>query len=100
MAKARAFINAHYVEGLTQARVARAVNSSASYFSKCFKDATGMSFVDYIGRVRVEQAKNLLQNPGNRISTIAFEVGFQSVSQFNRTFKKITGRSPKRFRTR
>jgi AraC-like DNA-binding protein len=100
VAKARAFINAHYVEGLTQARVARAVNSSASYFSKCFKDATGMSFVDYIGRVRVEQAKNLLQNPGNRISTIAFEVGFQSVSQFNRTFKKITGRSPKRFRTR
>jgi len=96
--KARAFIETHYIEDLTRGRVARAVNSSATYFSRSFKQATGMSFIDYIGRVRVEHARNLLQNPNLRISSIALEVGFQSVSQFNRVFKRITGQSPKTFR--
>jgi AraC-like DNA-binding protein len=57
-----------------------------------------MTFIDYLGRVRVEKAKNLLRNPNLRISAIALEVGFQSVSQFNRTFKKVTGRPPKQLR--
>jgi AraC-like DNA-binding protein len=91
-------MNIHYAEELTLVRLARTVNSSASYFSKHFKKATGMSFIDYIGRIRVEHAKNLLQNPGLRISSIGYEVGFRSVSQFNRTFKNITGRTPKQFR--
>ena len=98
--KARAYMKTHFAEDLRRSHVARAVNSSATYFSKSFKQATGMSFTDYIGRVRIEQAKNLLQNPSLRVIDIAFEVGFQSVSQFNRTFKKITGRSPKRFRAK
>ena len=59
-----------------------------------------MQLADYLGRVRVEKAKNLLQNPNLRVSTIALEVGFQSVSQFNRTFRKVTGRSPKQLRPR
>ena len=78
--------------------MARAVNASATYFSKRFKETTGMTFIDYLGRVRVEKAKNLLRNPNLRISAIALEVGFQSVSQFNRTFKKVTGRPPKQLR--
>jgi AraC-like DNA-binding protein len=78
--------------------VARAVNASATYLSKRFKEATGMTFIDYLGRIRVEKAKNLLRNPNLRVSSIALEVGFQSVSQFNRTFKKVTGRSPKQLR--
>ncbi len=59
-----------------------------------------MTFIDYPGSVRVEKAKNLLQHPNQRVSAIALEVGFQSVSQFNRTFKKVTGRSPKQLRSR
>ncbi len=98
--KARRFVDAHHAEELSLSRVARAVNASATYFSKRFKEATGMTFIDYLGRVRVEKAKNLLQNPNLRISAIALEVGFQSVSQFNRTFKKVTGRSPKQLRPR
>ena len=98
VAKARLFIAAHHAEELSLARVAGVVNGSATYFSKCFKQTTGMTFVDYIGRVRVEKAKNLLQNPNLRISGIALDVGFGSLSQFNRTFKRITGRSPQDFR--
>lgn len=96
--KARRFVDAHYAEELSLSRVARAVNASATYFSKRFKAATGMTFIDYLGRVRVEKAKNLLQNPTLRVSAIALDVGFQSISQFNRTFRKVTGRSPKQTR--
>ena len=76
------------------------VNTSATYFSKRFKEVAGMTFVDYLGRVRVHKARELLRNPNLRVSTIALEVGLQSLSQFNRTFKKVTGRAPKEFRQR
>jgi len=68
VAKARLYIKAHQAEELSLPRVAQAVNVSASYFSSRFKKATGMAFVDYVTRVRIEKAKNLLQNPHLRIS--------------------------------
>lgn len=98
--KARWFLEAHHSEGFSLSQVARAVNASATYFSKRFKEATGMTFIEYLGRVRIEKAKNLLQNPNLCVSAIALEVGFRSVSQFNRMFKKVTGRSPKQLRPR
>jgi AraC-like DNA-binding protein len=48
--------------------------------------------------VRIEKAKNLLLNPNLRISEIAYEVGFQSLTHFNRVFRKITGQSPTDYR--
>jgi AraC-like DNA-binding protein len=50
--------------------------------------------------VRLERAKNLLLNPNLRISEIAYEVGFQSLTHFNRVFKRILGRSPTDYRVR
>jgi AraC-like DNA-binding protein len=63
-----------------------------------FKKATGMTFTDYLGRVRVEKAKNLLLNPHLRVSEIAYAVGFQSLTHFNRVFRALTGQSPTDFR--
>jgi AraC-like DNA-binding protein len=63
-----------------------------------FKKVTGINFTDYLSRVRVEKAKNLLLNPNLRISEIAFEVGFQSLTHFNRVFKNIVGQSPSEYR--
>jgi AraC-like DNA-binding protein len=63
-----------------------------------FKKATGINFTDYVSRVRIEKAKNLALNPNLRISEIAFEVGFQSLTHFNRVFKRITGVSPTSYR--
>ena len=100
VAKARQFITTHHAQEMSLTRVAQAVNTSATYFSKRFKEFTGMTFVTYLGRVRIEKAKSLLQNPSLRIADIALDVGFQSLSQFNRTFKKVTSRSPKEFRPR
>jgi AraC-like DNA-binding protein len=79
--------------------MARVVNTSATYLSRHFKQATGLSYVDYIGRVRVEKAKLLLQDSSLRISAIALEVGFRSLSQFNRSFRRVTGRAPRELRT-
>lgn len=78
---------------MSLAAVAQAVNMSASYFSEKFKEITGLNFVAYVARTRIEKARNLLHNPNLRISEIAFEVGFQSLSQFNRAFKQVTGRA-------
>ena len=78
--------------------VAKAANTSTFYFCKMFKKAVGINFTDYLSRVRIEKAKNLLLNPNLRISEIAFEVGFQSLTHFNRVFKKIVGQSPTEYR--
>ena len=96
--KARKFIEEHSGEELSLTRVARAVNISGNYLSEKFKDVTGINFVEYVARVRFEKACDLLENVDRRISEIAFAVGFQSLSQFNRTFKKLSGRSPSAFR--
>jgi AraC-like DNA-binding protein/ligand-binding sensor protein len=98
IARARGYITDHQAEELSLKEVARAVNTSAFYFCKMFKQATGLTFTDYLARVRVEKVKNLLLNPHKRVSEAAFEAGFQSLSQFNRVFKKIEGTSPSDYR--
>jgi AraC-like DNA-binding protein len=65
-----------------------------------FKKATGLNFTDYVSRIRVEKAKNLLLNRNLRVSEIAYEVGFQSLTHFNRVFKKVMGQSPTEYRGR
>jgi AraC-like DNA-binding protein/ligand-binding sensor protein len=98
--QAKLFIAEHQGEELTLGQVAQAVNTSAFYFCKMFKQATGLTFVDYLARVRVEKVKNLLLNPHKRISEAAFEAGFQSLSQFNRVFKRVEGEAPTVWRDR
>jgi AraC-like DNA-binding protein len=100
MAKARLFIAERHTEEISLTQVAGAVNMSAFYFCKVFKKATGMTFTDYLARVRVEKIKNLLLNPHKRVSEAAYETGFQSLSQFNRVFRRITGEAPSAYRER
>jgi YesN/AraC family two-component response regulator len=96
--RAREYIQEHQTEKLSLSQVAKAVNTSTFYFCKLFKKVTGINFTDYLSRVRIEKAKNLLLNPNLRVSEIAFEVGFQSLTHFNRVFKKILGQSPTDYR--
>lgn len=99
-AKARIFIAEHQGEEISLSQVAQAVNMSAFYFCKMFKKATGMTFTDYLARVRVEKVKNLLLNPHTRVSEAAYAAGFQSLSQFNRVFRRIAGEAPSAYRDR
>jgi AraC-like DNA-binding protein len=96
--KARKFIEQHSGEELSLSKVAKAGSISANHFSEKFKQVTGVNFVDYVARTRFEKASQLLLNSNLRISDIAFAVGFQSLSQFNRVFKKLSGQSPTEFR--
>jgi AraC-like DNA-binding protein len=79
--------------------VAAAVSISPTHLSEKFKHVTGIKFVDYVARTRFEKACALLHDRNMRVSEIAFAVGFQSLSQFNRVFKKLSGKSPREYRT-
>jgi AraC-like DNA-binding protein/ligand-binding sensor protein len=96
--RARAYIAGHYEDPVSLEEVAKAMHVSTFYFCKIFKKATGLTFTDYLGRVRVEKAKTLLSNPHLRVSEIAYTVGFQSLTHFNRVFHNLTGESPTHFR--
>ena len=98
VAKARQFIGEHHGDDLGLADVAGAVNMSTFYFCKTFKKATGMTFTDYLSRVRIEKARELLANPNARVSEVAFAVGFQSLTHFNRVFRRLLGESPSAYR--
>lgn len=98
--RAKQFIDSNQSEDLSLSQVAKAVNTSTFYFCKMFKKATGLHFTEYVSRVRIEKAKNLLLNPNLRVSEVAFEVGFQSLTHFNRVFKKVTGQSPTEYRSK
>jgi two-component system response regulator YesN len=96
--KTRKFIEEHSGEELSLSRVAKAVNIHPNYLSEKFKQVTGMNFVEYVARTRFEKACRLLHDGDLRISDIAFATGFQSLSQFNRVFKRLSGKSPTQFR--
>lgn len=100
ISRAQTYIRDHSDDEMSLAIVAHIVNMSATYFSEKFKEITGINFVEYVARTRIEKARNLLLNPNRRVSEVAFEVGFQSLSQFNRTFKKLAGETPSVFRSR
>jgi len=99
IARARAYIAERQDEPLSLNEVARAINMSAYYFCKVFHKATGLTFTDYLARLRVERVKELLLNPHKRVSEAAFEAGFQSLSQFNRVFRRVAGEAPSTYRT-
>src|SRR5580658_2177261 len=96
--RAREYINANHTEDLSLSAVAQAAHMSVFYFCKQFKKATGLSFTDYLNRVRIEKAKQQLLKPNTRVSEVAYEVGFQSLTHFNRVFKKLSGESPTTYR--
>lgn len=96
--RAKQYIQEHQAEDMSLGQVAKAVNTSTFYFCKMFKKVTGINFTDYVSRVRIEKAKNLLLNPNLRVSEIAYGAGFQSLTHFNRVFKKILGQSPTEYR--
>jgi AraC-like DNA-binding protein/ligand-binding sensor protein len=100
ISRARAYIDEHQAEALSLSAVARTINMSAFYFCKMFKQSTGLNFTDYLARIRVEKVKTLLVDPNLRVSEAAFSAGFQSLSQFNRVFRKLSGEAPSVYRAR
>lgn len=99
--EAKAYIQQHYKRSdLMVEEVAESVFMSRSYFSTIFKSVTGVSFTDYLIRVRMEKAKELICNTDERIGDIALEVGYDNPTYFSVAFKKYTGKSPTEYKNR
>lgn len=98
IAKARKYIHANLDQPLPLGQVARQAGLSESHFCRLFKDSAGLTLTDYVNRCRIDWAKRELLKPEARISEIAFLIGYQSLSQFNRSFVRIVGLSPTLYR--
>jgi AraC-like DNA-binding protein/ligand-binding sensor protein len=96
--KARAFIDQNLAERLPLSLVAHKAGLSESHLCRVFREVTGLTLTDYVNRRRIQWAKKELLKSETRISEIAFLVGYQSLSQFNRSFSRVTGLSPSRYR--
>jgi AraC-like DNA-binding protein len=99
IARAKDFIQENLTEPLPLALVAKEAGLSESHFCRVFRDSTGLTLTDYVNRRRIEWAKRELLKSGTRVSEIAFLIGYQSLSQFNRSFARVTGKSPTQFRS-
>lgn len=98
VASAKEFVQAHVEAPMTMPEVAQRVHVSPFYFCKLFKKTTGMTFTEYVARVRVEKAKTLLVDPGARISEVVYAAGFGSIPRFNSVFKRYVGMPPTQYR--
>ncbi|MNC49464.1 HTH-type transcriptional regulator YesS [compost metagenome] len=86
------------MEDLSLEYVARQFFFSPAYFSSFFKQHTSMTFTEYLLRLRMDKAKELLQDGDRKISAVALSVGFRDAGYFTRVFKRETGLSPEEFR--
>jgi len=88
------FITTNLSENITLVDAARVANMNKSAFCRYFKKETGQTFINFLTELRITAAKNLLSDNTFSISQICFEVGFNNLSNFNRQFKRHTGKSP------
>ena len=93
------YIHANYNETPDVNKVAASVHLSTAAFCRYFKKQTKMTFTEFVNQYRITQAKTLLLQDIS-ISEACYEVGFESLSYFNKLFKKITGENPSVFKKR
>ena len=88
------YINDHYCEKITLEDVAAYVYMSSNYFSSYFRRVANISFSDYVTRLRVNRAREMLRENGANVTEIAMECGFNNISNFYRLYKKHMGKTP------
>lgn len=91
-------IEKRYAEKLTLDEIAKALNYNKFYLSHCFKNDMGLSIYEYLTRTRITKSKILLENTNLPISAIAVRVGYDSISNYVKTFSKYETVSPNRYR--
>ena len=91
------YVEEHFTKVIDTNATAEKVNLSVPAFCRYFKKATKLTYTDFVNQYRINHAKKLLLQDRN-VTEACFETGFENLSYFNRTFKKITGESPSRFK--
>ncbi len=92
------YLDDHFNQTLRLPKVARQAGFSVPVFCRVFKKTTGLSFVSYLNRLRVEKAKNLLRTSGLTALQVGQSCGFQTPHHFIRNFKHLSGMTPGEFR--
>jgi AraC-like DNA-binding protein len=92
------YISEHCAEPLSMAEVSARFRMPESRFSRFFRRATGNTFTDFVNRMRISKACQLLMDTDRYVTTICYEVGFNNVANFNRRFLEIKGMTPTDFR--
>jgi AraC-like DNA-binding protein len=92
------YIHTNFERNISLGDIAKYVFLSPSYFTRAFKEETGMSPINYLIKVRINRARELLEDTGLKISDIALSVGFSNQQRFNEMFKKYTNYTPLQYR--
>jgi AraC-like DNA-binding protein len=98
ISKAKTFARERAGGRITLRDVSAHVHVSKYHFCKTFKKSTGMTFTEYLTRLRIENAKKQLNDPRLAVTVVSDHAGFNSISQFNRAFHRYEGRSPTAYR--
>ena len=96
--QAQNYIEKHYMEEISMQSVADIVHLHPVYFSNLFKNVTGMNYLDYLQKIRIDHARKKLISSSATIEQIANEVGYQDKRHFSRIFKRIVGMNPGTYR--
>jgi len=92
------YVEVNYHKKIGLKNIAREFHLAPQYISTLFKKQTGYSPVEYITKMRIESAKELLANSEDKVSSIALSVGYDTSHYFHRIFRKVTGTTPIRYR--
>ena len=97
--KAKDFVAKNYMNcDISLNTVAEYIGLSPAYFSTIFKQESGINFIDYLTKIRINEAKRLLRSSDKRISDIALEVGYRDQHYFSSLFKRYQKDTPKAYR--
>ncbi|UUZ92976.1 AraC family transcriptional regulator [Paenibacillus sp. P25] len=96
----KAVMDQRYAENLTVSDIAESVYLSSTYVSLLFKQETGETVYEYLTKVRIERAKELLRDARIKFYEICDAVGYSDPSHFSKIFKKYTGLTPSAYRDR
>lgn len=94
------YIENHYAEEIKIASLAACCHVSESYFRKIFVQCMNVPPLEYVNLIRIQKACELLMYERDSMETLAWKVGFSSLSAFMRNFKKIVGEPPKQWLNR
>ncbi len=92
------FITENCAQSFSMAELSQRVGMSESQFSRYFRRATGNTFTDFVNRLRIARACQLLMETDQYITNVCYDAGFNNVANFNRRFLEIKGMTPKEFR--
>ncbi len=95
---AKKYIEDHFDKDISLDDVSRVVNISPYYFSKVFKEESGLNFIEYLTNIRIDKAKELLENSNLSIKEICVSCGYTDPNYFSRSFKKNVGVTPTEYK--